>query len=223
MNVKQRVDNMLREIEGEVAFTRQFIGKDKLDSRVMQAMKTVPRHEFVPDNQQLLAYINGPLYIGHGQTISQPYIVALMSDLLDVNKDSVVLEIGTGSGYQAAVLAQLVKQVYSLEVIPELLDSAQQKFEKLGYTNIEARVGDGHHGWPEHAPFDGIIVTAAADEIPDALVEQLKPNARLIIPVGPSFGPQDLLLVSKDQQGEITSRDILAVAFVPLVKTGGLH
>ncbi|WP_455207468.1 protein-L-isoaspartate(D-aspartate) O-methyltransferase [Kaarinaea lacus] len=222
-SVKDRMENMIREIENEVAFTRRYIGKDKLDSRVMAAMKAVPRHEFVPSNQQLLAYINGPLSIGHGQTISQPYIVALMTDLMNVNKDSVVLEIGTGSGYQAAVLSTLVKQVYSMEVIPELMESARQKFEKLGYTNIECRLGDGHEGWPEHAPYDAIIVTAAAEEIPKALIEQLKPNANLVIPVGSTFGPQELLLVHKDQDGEITTRDVLAVAFVPLVRTGSWH
>ena len=222
-SVKDRMENMIREIENEVAFTRRYIGKDKLDSRVMAAMKAVPRHEFVPSNQQLLAYINGPLSIGHGQTISQPYIVALMTDLMNVNEDSVVLEIGTGSGYQAAVLSTLVKQVYSMEVIPELMESARQKFEKLGYTNIECRLGDGHEGWLEHAPYDAIIVTAAAEEIPKALIEQLKPDANLVIPVGSTFGPQELLLVHKDQDGEITTRDVLAVAFVPLVRTGSWH
>ncbi|WP_455201825.1 protein-L-isoaspartate(D-aspartate) O-methyltransferase [Kaarinaea lacus] len=222
-SVKDRVDTMIREIEAEVAFTRRYIGKNSLDSRVMAAMKAVPRHEFVPPNQQLLAYINGPLSIGHGQTISQPYIVALMTDLMNVHKDSVVLEIGTGSGYQAAILSQLVKQVYTMEVIPELKELAQVKFDKLGYNNIECRLGDGHEGWPEHAPYDAIIVTAAAAEIPEALLDQLKPDANLVIPVGSTYGPQELLLIRKDQQGKITTRDVLAVAFVPLVKTGSFH
>ncbi|MCI0507490.1 MAG: protein-L-isoaspartate(D-aspartate) O-methyltransferase [Gammaproteobacteria bacterium] len=221
--VKDRMENMIRDIENEVAFTRRYIGKDKLDARVMEAMKTVPRHEFVPSNQQLLAYINGPLSIGHGQTISQPYIVALMTDMMNINSNSVVLEIGTGSGYQAAILSTLVKKVYSMEVIPELMESAQQTFAKLGYSNIECRLGDGHEGWPEHAPYDAIIVTAAAEQIPDALVEQLKPDGNLVIPVGPTYGPQDLLLVRKEQDGEITTRDVLAVAFVPLVRTGSRH
>ena len=189
----------------------------------MAAMKAVPRHEFVPTNQQLLAYINGPLSIGHGQTISQPYIVALMTDMMDVNANSVVLEIGTGSGYQAAVLSTLVKQVYTMEVIPELMESAQEKFARLGYHNIECRLGDGHEGWLEHAPYDGIIVTAAAESIPEALVEQLKPGANLVIPVGSTFGPQELLLVHKDQKGNTSTRDVLAVAFVPLVRTGSFH
>lgn len=222
-SVKDRVDTMIREIEAEVAYTRRYIGKNELDPRVMAAMKAVPRHEFVPPNQQLLAYINGPLSIGHGQTISQPYIVALMTDLMNVQQDSVVLEIGTGSGYQAAILSQLVKKVYTLEVIPELMELAKVKFERLGYNNIECSLGDGHEGWAENAPFDAIIVTAAAAEIPEALLDQLKPNANLVIPVGSTYGPQELLLIYKDQQGQITTRDILAVAFVPLVKTGSYH
>jgi protein-L-isoaspartate(D-aspartate) O-methyltransferase len=222
-SVKDRMENMIREIENEVAFTKRYIGKDKLDDRVMDAMKAVPRHEFVPSNQQLLAYINGPLSIGHGQTISQPYIVALMTDMMDVNANSVVLEIGTGSGYQAAILSTLVKQVYTMEVIPELMESAQEKFTRLGYHNIECRLGDGHEGWLEHAPYDGIIVTAAAESIPEALVEQLKPGANLVIPVGSTFGPQELLLVHKDQKGNTSTRDVLAVAFVPLVRTGSFH
>ena len=223
MNTKKRLENMLKEIEDEVVFTERFIGKNKLDDRVMQAMHDVPRHEFVPRMQQGLAYMNGPLSIGHGQTISQPYIVALMTDMLNVNEDSVVLELGTGSGYQAAILSRIVKQVYSMEVIPELLESAQQKFKKLGYNNIETRLGDGHQGWPEHAPYDGIIVTAAAGDIPDTLIEQLKPGANLVIPVSRDFGPQELLLVNKQQDGSIITNDVLAVAFVPLVKTNAYH
>jgi len=222
-DVNQRMENMIRDIENEVAFTRRYIGKDKLDDRVMAAMRAVPRHEFVPASQQMMAYINGPLIIGHGQTISQPYIVALMTDMMNVNEESVVLEIGTGSGYQAAVLSTLVKQVYTMEVIPELMQSAQEKFTRLGYRNIECRLGDGHEGWPEHAPYDAIMVTAAAERIPDALVEQLKPNANLVIPVGPTFGPQELLLVHKDQDGGTSTQDVLAVAFVPLVSTGSFH
>lgn len=223
MNIKKHLENMLKEIEDEVVFTERFIGKNKLDESVMRAMREVPRHEFVPKMQQSLAYMNGPLSIGHGQTISQPYIVALMTDMLSVNEDSVVLELGTGSGYQAAVLSRIVKQVYSMEVIPELLESAQQKFEKLGYNNIETRLGDGHQGWPEHAPYDGIIVTAAAGDIPEALIAQLKPEANLVIPVSRDFGPQELLLVRKQKDGSIITNDVLAVAFVPLVKTNAYH
>ena len=223
MDTKKRLENMLREIENEVTMTQRYIGKDRLNPDVMRAMRAVPRHEFVPDNQQVLAYMNGPLSIGHGQTISQPYIVALMTDLLEVDKDSVVLDIGTGSGYQAAVLANIVKQVYSMEVIPELLETAQQRFDKLGYKNIETKLGDGHQGWPEHAPYDGIIVSAAASEIPESLMEQLKPDANLVIPVGMHYGPQELMVVHKGQKGEIINHDILAVAFVPLVKIGSFH
>jgi protein-L-isoaspartate(D-aspartate) O-methyltransferase len=223
VDTKKSLENMLREIENEVTYTQRYIGKDKLDPRVMRAMRSVPRHEFVPDAQQVLAYMNGPLSIGHGQTISQPYIVALMTDLLEVDENKIVLEIGTGSGYQSAVLASIAKQVYSMEVIPELLETAQQRFEKLGYKNIETKLGDGHQGWPEHAPYDGIIVSAAASEIPDALVDQLKPDANLVIPVGMHYGPQELMVVHKDKQGEIINHDILAVAFVPLVKTGSFH
>lgn len=214
---------MLREIEDEVSFTQHYIGRDKLDPRVMDAMAAVPRHEFVPEHQRGMAYLNGPLTIGHGQTISQPYIVALMTELLEVDENSVILDVGTGSGYQAAVLAQIVKKVYSIEVIPELTESACQRFEKLGYTNIETRIGDGHLGWPEHAPYDGIIVSAAASEIPEALVEQLKPDANLVIPVGMHYGPQELMVVHKGEKGEVVNQDVLAVSFVPLVKIGSFH
>lgn len=223
MRIKKRLETMMREIEEEVGFTRHFIGKDELDSRVMQAMREVPRHEFVPEYQQGMAYMNGPLSIGHGQTISQPYIVALMTDLLDVDENSVVLDVGTGSGYQTAVLANIVKKVYSIEVIPELLESANERFQALGYQNIETKIGDGHNGWPEHAPYDGIVVSAAASEIPDALVEQLKPDANLVIPVGMHYGPQELMVVHKGPEGEVINKDVLAVAFVPLVKIGKYH
>ena len=217
MNFQSDMEKMLSGIDEEVKFTRQFIGKESLHPKVMQAMRTVPRHEFIPKNQQMLAYVNGPLSIGHGQTISQPYIVALMTDLLAITKDSTVLEIGTGSGYQSAILACLVKQVYSMEVIPELLSLARQRFDKLGYKNIEVRLGDGHNGWQDHAPYDGILVTAAASEVPELLMEQLKPDARMVIPVGQPYGPQELLLVHKLPNGEANIKNIMAVAFVPLV------
>lgn len=222
MDTERQIDGMMQDIESEVSYTRQFIGKDKLHDNVIRAMRAVPRHEFVPEPQQGQAYINGPLCIGYGQTISQPYIVALMTDLLDVNQNSVVLDVGTGSGYQTAILSRLVRKVFTMEVIPELLNSATNKFQSLGYTNIESRLGDGHRGWPEHAPYDGILVSAAATEIPDALIEQLKPGANLVIPVGPHYGPQELLVLRKDSGGEIISRRILSVAFVPLVKVDSL-
>ncbi len=214
-------DQMLSEIEREVEYTRSMIGKAALDKRVMQAMKTVPRHLFVPTEAQHQAYYNGPLPIGHGQTISQPYIVALMTDLLELEAGDRVLEVGTGSGYQAAVLSQLVEQVYTLEVIAPLSQQAAERFKQLNYTNIECRVSDGYDGWPEKSPFDGIIVTAAAPMIPPPLVEQLKPGSRLVIPVGQPYFHQDLMLVEKDMQGEISVTDVLGVAFVPLVRKAG--
>ena len=223
MKLENQVERMMQDIEQEVLYTRSFIGREKFSERVMQAMRQVPRHEFVPEEQRPMAYYNGPLTIGHGQTISQPYIVALMTDLLSVDENSIVLEIGTGSGYQAAIVAQLVKKVYSMEIIPELSRSAQEKFTKLHYSNIETSIGDGHLGWPEHAPYDGIIVTAAAEEVPQELIDQLKPGGNLVIPVGYPFGAQNLLLVTKDEPGGVSTHDILAVAFVPLVKLGKPH
>ena len=212
---------MLEDIRQEVEFTKGWIGKDHLDKRVMAAMKAVPRHEFVPGACRYFAYANGPVAIGHGQTVSQPYIVALMTDLLEPQADDVVLEVGTGSGYQAAVLSQLIKRVYSMEIVAVLADEAAPRLRRLGYDNIEVRSGDGYQGWREHAPFDGIIVTAAAPHIPPPLIEQLKPGGRLVIPVGPPYGHQILSVVSKDDGGRIVTRDILPVAFVPL--TGEHH
>ena len=210
------VNHMMEDIEREVEFTRRLIGKRALDPRVMDAMKSVQRHEFVPDDAQAYAYENGPLPIGHGQTISQPYIVALMTDLLNPAPEHVVLEVGTGSGYQAAILSRLVKQVYSTEIVAPLATAARERLQRLGYGNVEVRVGDGYHGWVEHAPFDGIVVTAAAPTIPGPLVEQLKPGGRLVIPVGLPFYHQELMLVEKSEDNEIHTRDILGVAFVPL-------
>ncbi len=214
---------MLNEIEHEVEYTRNMIGRSVLDKRVMSAMKTVPRHVFVPSGVKDQAYYNGPLPIGHGQTISQPYIVALMTDLLEPKASDKVLEIGTGSGYQAAVLSQLVEQVYTLEVIEPLAQQAAERFKQLNYTNIECRVSDGYAGWPEKSPFDGIIVTAAAPIIPPPLIEQLKPGARLVIPVGQPYYHQDLVLVEKDDTGEVSIKDVLGVAFVPLVRHAELQ
>lgn len=210
------VTRMLDEIAAEVRMTRAIIGKDKLDERVMNAIAEVPRHLFVPLYEQAVAYANGPLPIGHGQTISQPYIVALMTDLLQCGPDARVLEIGTGSGYQTAILSRVVARVYTIEVIPELARDAAERLERLGYTNIETRVGDGAEGWPENAPFDGVIVTAAAPKIPPALVEQLAEGARMVIPVGPPYGHQELLVVEKRPGNSVLTRNVLAVAFVPL-------
>ncbi|MFZ1535809.1 MAG: protein-L-isoaspartate(D-aspartate) O-methyltransferase [Chromatiaceae bacterium] len=210
---------MLRDIEAEVHYTRTLIGRDAFDPRVMAAMAEVPRHLFVPEGERDQAYANGPLPIGWGQTISQPYIVALMTDLLACGPGDQVLEIGTGSGYQAAVLSRLVRQVYSLEIIPHLATAAAERLARLGYENVSVRQGDGHRGWPEQAPFDGILVTAAARAIPPALVGQIRPGARLIIPVGQAYAHQELLLLEKDPDGALSLTKVLGVAFVPL--TGG--
>ncbi len=209
---------MIQDIESEVAFTRHMIGRNHLDPGVMEAMREVPREEFVPPELRYAAFENGPLPIGHGQTISQPYIVALMTDLLKLDTGCRVLEIGTGSGYQTAILSCLCEMVYTVEVLPELSDAAKRMFDKLGYDNIRLRVANGYEGWPEHAPYDGIMVTAAATYIPPALTEQLKPGGRLVIPVGRPYHHQELMLVEKDPQGEIHSRDIIGVAFVPMVE-----
>ena len=207
---------MVQLIEADVRETARRIGKRSLDERVMEAMATVPRHEFVRDKEKVYAYQNRPLPIGHGQTISQPYIVALMTDLLEVGPDASVLEIGTGSGYQAAVLSGLVKSVYSIEIIKPLGAQADDRLKRLGYDNVKTRIGDGYYGWEESAPFDGIIVTAAASHIPPPLIKQLKPGGRMIIPVGSPFLTQQLLLVTKDADGKIRTRQVLPVRFVPL-------
>jgi len=217
MNQKNGQQRMIEDIESEVAFTRHMINRDHLDPRVMEAMCEVPRDLFVPSDLRYAAFDNGPLPIGHGQTISQPYIVALMTDMLQLQPEFRVLEIGTGSGYQTAILSRLCRHVYSMEVVPELSRSAQRLFQQLGYDNIQSRTGNGYEGWPEHAPYDGIIVTAAASQIPPALVDQLKPGRRLVIPVGEPYGHQELFLVEKDLQGKIDIRSVLGVAFVPLV------
>lgn len=210
---------MVEEIEADVRATRDRIGKKELNPRVMEAMGKVPRHEFVPDSQTPHAYENRPLPIGYGQTISQPYIVALMTDLLDLTEASVVLEVGTGSGYQAAILAELAKEVYSIEIVPQLGEQARDRLKRLGYGNTRVRVGDGYHGWKEHAPFDAIVVTAAGSHIPPPLIEQLKPGGKMVIPVGAPFVTQQLMLVEKGEDGKTRTRQVLPVAFVPL--TGG--
>jgi protein-L-isoaspartate(D-aspartate) O-methyltransferase len=191
-------------------------GKSHLREDVLRVLGEVERHEFVPRGQQSNAYANRPLPIGHGQTISQPYIVALMTDLVDPQPDQVVLEVGTGSGYQAAVLARLVREVYSIEIIEELATEAGARLERLGFDNVTTRLGDGYYGWEKHAPFDAIVVTAAASHVPPPLVAQLKPGGRMVIPVGSRFLTQYLLLVEKTADGEILTRQITAVRFVPL-------
>lgn len=209
---------MLHDIKREVEYTRHLIGREAFAPRVMAAFEQVPRHEFVPTELHGRAYDNGPLPIGEGQTISQPYIVALMTDLLETQPEDVILEIGTGSGYQAAILSKLVKQVYSIEIIEVLAMAARERLQRLGYANVEVRSADGYHGWPEHAPFEGILVTAAASAIPEPLVEQLKPGGRLVIPVGLPYDYQELMLVEKALDTRLSTRSILGVAFVPLTR-----
>jgi protein-L-isoaspartate(D-aspartate) O-methyltransferase len=215
------LQRMLNDIEMEVHLTRHLIDKNSLDDRVMAAMKQVPRHEFLPADLRYCAYYNGPAPIGSGQTISQPYIVALMSDLLDSKPTDIILEIGTGSGYQAAILSQLVQQVYSVEIIEYLATTARKRLNKLGYNNVEVRNDDGYFGWLEHAPYDGVIVTAAAPHIPQHLIDQLRTGARLVIPVGLPYDYQELMVVEKKANDEIETRKILGVSFVPL--TGEHH
>jgi len=212
---RQRME-LMRIIEQDVRETSVYLDRETLDPRVMTALAEVPRHQFVPDSQRRYAYRNRPLPIGHGQTISQPYIVAIMTDLLKLTPADRVLEVGTGSGYQAAVLAELVKQVYSLEIIEPLGKRAGDLLNKLGYDNVETRIGDGYYGWEAHAPFDAIIVTAAADHIPPPLIKQLKPGGRMMIPVGSRFMTQQLVVVEKDSNNNVTTRLILPVRFVPL-------
>jgi len=207
---------MVETIAENVRQTSLYLDKTALDPRVMSVMGKVPRHEFVPPSQRPYAYENRPLPIGHGQTISQPYIVALMTDLLKPKADERVLEIGTGSGYQAAVLAGLVKEVYTIEIIKALGDRAQNRLRQLGYDNIKVHIADGYYGWQEHAPFDAIIVTAAASHIPPPLIQQLKAGGRMVIPVGSRFMVQQLVLVEKQADGTVTTRQILPVMFVPL-------
>lgn len=209
-------DLMVEEVQQMVTMTESFTGTSALDEQVVEAMKAVPRHEFVTAEFRDNAYDNTALPIDFYQTISQPYIVALMTQLAKVSPDSVVLEVGTGSGYQAAVLAEIVNHVYSIEILEPLGREAEARLQRLGYNNITVKIGDGYHGWSEHAPFDAIIVTAAAPHIPEQLIEQLKPGGRLVIPVGEDHLSQSLKVVIKNVDGEIEEREVLPVAFVPL-------
>ena len=186
------------------------------DSNVLSAMRTVPRHIFVRSTEQRSAYNDNPLPIDYDQTISQPYIVAFMTDALKLTRNSKVLEIGTGSGYQAAVCAEIAQQVYTIEIVEELAKSAKKRLKELGYRNVFAKAGDGYFGWPEHAPFDAIIGTAAAGRIPEPLIKQLKPGGRMILPYGSPRGDQYLVLVTKDKDGNISRRTVMPVRFVPM-------
>jgi protein-L-isoaspartate(D-aspartate) O-methyltransferase len=207
---------MVEEIASLGRETGAETGRAAFSARVMAAMGRAPRHEFMPAAQRAHAYSNRPLPIGLGQTISQPYIVALMSDLLDVKPGDRVLEVGTGSGYQAAVLSELAGAVYSIEIMEPLGREAGERLKRLGYHNVTTRIGDGYRGWPEHAPFDSIVVTAAPREVPAPLIEQLKPGGRLVVPVGAQAAGQLLLLIEKRSDGTLIRRNVLAVRFVPL-------
>jgi protein-L-isoaspartate(D-aspartate) O-methyltransferase len=212
---------MVAEIAAMARATGGTTGRPSLSEAVMMAMGRVPRHRFVPRSQEIFAYANRPLPIGEGQTISQPFLVALMTDLLDPKPGDTVLEVGTGSGYQAAVLAELVAKVYTIEIVEPLGRRAMQVLELLGYRNVEVRIGDGYNGWPEAAPFDSIVVTAAPAEIPRPLIHQLKPGGRMVIPAGGSYERQDLLLVEKRPDGTSAVKRTLPVRFVPLTRARG--
>ncbi|HTN26479.1 MAG TPA: protein-L-isoaspartate(D-aspartate) O-methyltransferase [Burkholderiales bacterium] len=208
---------MVAEIDQMYAETRAETGLAAMAPRVRAAIGKVERHRLVPQEQANLAYRNHPLPIGHSQTISQPYIVALSTDLLAPEPGHVVLEVGTGSGYQAAVLAEIVKQVYTIEIVEPLGRAAESRLAALGYKNVEVRIGDGYKGWPEKAPFDGIVVTAAAPRVPQALVDQLKPGGRMVIPIGERWEVQQLLLIVRNADGTLQQKNVLPVRFVPLV------
>jgi protein-L-isoaspartate(D-aspartate) O-methyltransferase len=205
------------EVDATYAMTRAETGLAAMSPPVRAALAKVERHRFVTASQAAAAYRNHPLPIGSGQTISQPYIVALSTDLIAPQAGQRVLEIGTGSGYQAAILAEIVSKVYSIELVPSLGKEAAERLTTLGYANVEVRIGDGYAGWPEQAPFDGIVVTAAAPRVPQALVDQLKPGGRMVIPVGASHAAQELLLVVKKPDGSVEKKSVLPVRFVPLV------
>ena len=207
---------LVKVIEADVRATSSYLGTDEMAPGVLKAIGTVPRHEFVPENKIPYAYENRPLPIGRGQTISQPYIVAIMTDLLKVTPGSKVLELGTGSGYQAAILSDLVDEVYSIEIIESLGKQARGRLKRLGYDNVQVKIGDGYYGWEEHGPYDAIVVTAAGSHIPPPLIKQLKAGGRMVVPIGSRFMTQQLLLVSKQKDGKIITRQILPVRFVPL-------
>lgn len=208
--------NMVKLIKKETKSTSSYLGTARLDKKVIDAVGSVKRHKFVPLKHRASAYDNRPLPIGYGQTISQPYIVAAMTDLLKLKESDSVLEVGTGSGYQAAVLAHIVKKVHTIEIIKPLGLEAKERLKALGYKNIEVQIGDGYYGLESKAPFDAIIVTAAAGQIPPPLLKQLKPGGRMVIPVGSQFYVQQLVLAQKDKNGKVTIKQILPVRFVPL-------
>ena len=203
---------MVTVIAVHAALISEHTGKQVLDDRVMEAMSTVARHAFIPVELRHLAYFDNPLPIGYDKTISQPFMVAFMTDLLDLKSDDIVLEIGTGMGYQAAVLGELARQVHSIEIVEELAREASKRLKRQGYTNIETRTGNGYHGWPEHAPFDAIMVTAAPDLVPPPLIAQLKPGGRMVVPAG-NADAQQLMLVRKAADGRVEIEELLPVVF----------
>lgn len=214
--MQSAVERLLKEVEAEARATRRLTGRSKFSQSVMAALRAVPRERFVPPELRAHAYDNRPLPIGHHQTISQPYVVALMTDLLAPQPGQRILEVGTGCGYQTAVLAESGAEIYSIEIVEPLARDAAALIEALGYAQVHTRIGDGYFGWPEQAPFDGVMVTAAAPEVPQALIEQLKPGGRLVIPVGAQYASQELVTIDKDADGEIARQSVLPVAFVPL-------
>jgi protein-L-isoaspartate(D-aspartate) O-methyltransferase len=208
---------LVREIERDVRDTAEYLNRRELDERVMAAIGSVPREQFVRREDRDLAYDNRPLPIGYGQTISQPYIVAVMTDLVEPGAGCRALEVGTGSGYQAAVLSRLCEKVYTLEIVEPLGREARDRLARTHYDNVEVRIGDGYYGWPEAAPFDVIVVTAVAGHVPPPLLKQLKPGGRMVLPVGTRFTTQQLVLVRKLPDGRVMTRQLLPVAFVPLI------
>lgn len=213
-------EEMVRTIEQHARYTSDIVGEGGISPQVLDVMRIVKRHLFIPERWIPLAYDDRPVKIGYGQTISQPFVVALMTHLLEPEPDDAVLEIGTGSGYQAAVLSPLVGKVCTIEIISELGEAAAQRLAVLGYDNVETKVADGYHGWSECGPFDGIVVTAVADHVPPPLVDQLKLGGRMVIPVGGMFSTQHLTLIEKTESGEILTRQLLPVRFVPFRRSG---
>ena len=210
-------DTLFYQLLRHAMIENQIIDRGVSDERVIKAMNDVPRHLFVKESLRDLAYADGPLPIGHNQTISQPYIVAYMTEILQPDTHHIVLEVGTGSGYQAAILSKLVNHVYSIEIIPELGKEAANRLDKLGYDNVTVKIGDGYNGWEEHSPFDRIIVTAAPEQIPKKLVDQLKSGGLMVLPVGKTSFGQDMRVVKKDKTGQVTIQETIPVRFVPMI------
>jgi len=210
-------DTLFYQLLRHAMIENQIIDRGVSDERVIKAMNDVPRHLFVKESLRDLAYADGPLPIGHNQTISQPYIVAYMTEILQPDTHHIVLEVGTGSGYQAAILSKLVNHVYSIEIIPELGKEAANRLDKLGYDNVTVKIGDGYNGWEEHSPFDRIIVTAAPEQIPKKLVDQLKSGGLMVLPVGKTSFGQDMRVVKKDRTGQVTTQETIPVRFVPMI------